>query len=366
MKPICPPPNQAMNILLVEDDPQLRTHLAALLETQGYTVNCTDNATDAIKLARQYKPETILLDIKLRQSSGSDVCQKVRANPELAETQIIVITVLTDKIARLRLLAEGADDVIAKPLDIDELLAKLNTVARLQRFNRLHEAVNQNHVIRRAYLARLGIDSEEQRHQIAQQLHDTIGQSLTAINLIAQRLRDPDLSPAKRTDYINQLIASAKTAAHDVQTLSQTLHAPSVHEQGLAATIAKTIISHDHRCRITTALAPDPLGLGAGPTEIIYRIFVELLASAIRNGYPAALDISLKYRKGNAHLTLIENEPTAPDTTNSQTGRTHAPVRPDPHDLNGRIKQMGGSCVIKPGRHCVRTDVKLPAFLGLS
>jgi DNA-binding NarL/FixJ family response regulator len=114
------------SILVVEDDIDLRTLIAAMLQRRGYRVSQATWGEEALTLARQERPNVVLLDVKLPGMSGYDVCRELRA--EFGEGLPILFvsgarTEPYDRVVGLRL---GADDYIVKPFALDELLARVD------------------------------------------------------------------------------------------------------------------------------------------------------------------------------------------------------------------------------------------------
>ena len=116
------------HILVVEDDPAVAQSLKAGLERDGYAAVLKTNGSEAIAYARNQQPDLILLDIRLPDLSGFDVCRELR---RLALRQpIIMLTVRgneTDKVLGLEL---GADDYVTKPYNLRELLARIRAQLR--------------------------------------------------------------------------------------------------------------------------------------------------------------------------------------------------------------------------------------------
>ena len=115
-------------ILIVEDDPAVAQSLKAGLERDGYAVTWKASGSDALAHARERQPDLILLDIRLPDTSGFDVCRELR---ELGQRQpIIMLTVQgheTDKVLGLEV---GADDYVTKPYHLRELLARIRAQLR--------------------------------------------------------------------------------------------------------------------------------------------------------------------------------------------------------------------------------------------
>jgi two-component system KDP operon response regulator KdpE len=114
-------------VLIIEDDPQIRRFLRATLIAEQYRLHEAVTAEEGIAQAAARQPDVILLDLGLPDRDGLDVIRKVR---EWAQTPILVVSARgqeKDKIAALDL---GADDYISKPFAVGELLARLRAALR--------------------------------------------------------------------------------------------------------------------------------------------------------------------------------------------------------------------------------------------
>jgi len=134
--------NTQPTILVVDDEKIIRSTLEALLGTD-YGLHFAENGIEGLALAIQTQPDIILLDVMMPKMNGFEVCRQIRANKLLAEIPIIMITALDDRASRMEGLRAGADDFIAKPFDSMELLARTQTIIRLNRYRRIVEQRNQ-------------------------------------------------------------------------------------------------------------------------------------------------------------------------------------------------------------------------------
>ncbi|MFV9507131.1 MAG: response regulator [Oscillochloridaceae bacterium umkhey_bin13] len=123
-------------ILIADDDPIARERLELLLGEE-YTIALAENGVMALAMARELRPDLIILDVMMPGLDGFETCRHLRADPNLAEVPIVMLTALDERAARLRGIESGADDFIAKPFDRIELLARIKTITRLNRYRRL-------------------------------------------------------------------------------------------------------------------------------------------------------------------------------------------------------------------------------------
>ncbi len=124
-------------ILIVEDDKIERRNMGLMLSSQGYNLAFASDGNEAIKKSKELKPDIILLDVMLPDIDGFEVCECIRSDEILSEVPIIMITGLGDRESRLKGIISGADDFISKPFDKAELLARIQTIARLNRYRHL-------------------------------------------------------------------------------------------------------------------------------------------------------------------------------------------------------------------------------------
>ena len=115
-------------ILIVDDSPTERHVLNDLLTKAGFEVVTSDNGEDAIQKAKQVKPDLILMDVVMPGLNGFQATRAISRDPDTRTIPIILCTSKnqeTDKIWGLR---QGARDYIVKPVDKDELIAKINSM----------------------------------------------------------------------------------------------------------------------------------------------------------------------------------------------------------------------------------------------
>ncbi len=125
-------------ILIVEDDLDLSEMLNAYFSVQGYEVSTAAWGEDAVRLSNEKIPDLVVLDIRLPDIDGYEVCRRIRTNRRTQHTPIIFLTEKRDRVDKLAGLELGVVDYITKPFDIQEL--------RLRVRNALNRAEQQSPV----------------------------------------------------------------------------------------------------------------------------------------------------------------------------------------------------------------------------
>lgn len=123
--------NSLASILIVEDDPTIRTILQMMLRGAGFTrVRAAARGDDGLDAIRRDRPNLVLLDLMLPGVDGLTVCSRVRADPALADVRIVMLTAKSENEDVVRGLELGADDYVTKPFSREILLARIRAVLR--------------------------------------------------------------------------------------------------------------------------------------------------------------------------------------------------------------------------------------------
>ncbi len=120
----------ASRILIIDDDPAQHMILQTQLEEAGYEVLHAHNGIAALKLMDRTLPDMILLDINMPGISGFDTLKAIRGRETTQDTPVLFLTSMRDKPNRIQGLELGADDYLVKPVDGDELLARIRAILR--------------------------------------------------------------------------------------------------------------------------------------------------------------------------------------------------------------------------------------------
>lgn len=115
-------------VLLVDDEPNILLSLKFLMQNEGYEVLVAENGDKALAIARERRPDLVVLDVMLPSPNGYEVCQAMRADPQLTGLYIMMLTAKSNPAEREKGLAMGADDYVSKPFSNRELVDKVRLI----------------------------------------------------------------------------------------------------------------------------------------------------------------------------------------------------------------------------------------------
>jgi len=176
-------------ILLVDDQEETRLLIARHLALAGYFVRCASSAESALQAISERKPDLVLLDVVMQGMSGLELCRHLKADSATLSIPVVLVTGLDRRSDRVSGLDAGADDFLTKPVDREELLARVASLMRL------HEA--------RAALEAARIASEVQRREHVQRTFERyVSPKLVRAILAGKYEPDELLARQERVDAV--------------------------------------------------------------------------------------------------------------------------------------------------------------------
>jgi two-component system phosphate regulon response regulator PhoB len=121
---------QPHGILVVDDEPDITALVAYHLARAGYRVTTAASGAEALKAAKEHRPDLIILDLMLPGVSGYDVLAEFRNRDETRDVGVILLTARREEADRIRGLSLGADDYLTKPFSPQELILRVSAVLR--------------------------------------------------------------------------------------------------------------------------------------------------------------------------------------------------------------------------------------------
>lgn len=117
-----------IRILYVEDAAVIRDTIARLLELKGYEVAYAKNGKEGVELAQSWRPDVVLMDLRMPIMDGYSAITQIKLNPETGHLPIFVVSAWSSKTERTKAKAAGADEFFVKPPDLNKLIETINKV----------------------------------------------------------------------------------------------------------------------------------------------------------------------------------------------------------------------------------------------
>lgn len=293
-------------LLIVDDNASARETLLAMLEPEDYQIEQAKDGFQALQILERVQPDLILLDVMMPGMDGYEVCRRIRSTPSLAEVPILMLTALDDRASLLQGIESGADDFLSKPVDRYELLARVRTITRLNRF----QTLQQQRENLREMTERLIVAQEEERQRISRELHDDLGQALTTQMISLRNLQD-DLSipPEVLFERLQALHDQSYEIFVKIRRLAQDLRPPILDALGLNVSMQTYCIEFNRRTHLPVTFEAETL-----PPDLpdifnitLYRLLQEALNNIVKHAQATHAWVDLSTEDNLIILTIQDN-----------------------------------------------------------
>ena len=115
-------------VLIADDNPQNAELLDAHLDGTGYETRIAANGEETLQLARDWRPDVVLLDVMMPKLSGFEVCKRLRADADTRATGVLMVTALDQPTDIERAVEVGTDDFVTRPVNKTELLLRVKAL----------------------------------------------------------------------------------------------------------------------------------------------------------------------------------------------------------------------------------------------
>jgi two-component system, sensor histidine kinase and response regulator len=309
------------NILIVDDTPDNLRLLSSALTDRGYKVRSVINGAMALMGAQAAVPDLIMLDIKMPDLDGYEVCQRLKENPQTREIPVIFISALDEVFDKVKAFTSGGVDYIQKPFQVEEVLARIENQLTVRRLQMQLQAQNQQLQQTQANLLQ-ALEQErslkqrieemaaiEERNRIAREIHDSLGHSLTALNVQLQAAASLLLSdPTQAQSFLAQAQRLGATAMQEVRQSVRTLRTDEQVEQPLEETIATLA----EEFRQVTGITPNVdihlmKSVSISISKTIYRIVQEAFTNISKYARATQVQIQLITTGDRVCLEIKDN-----------------------------------------------------------
>jgi putative two-component system response regulator len=128
------PPKSRFFVLVVDDDELNRRLTSDMLRINGYEVADATNALEAREQIDRRHPDLVLMDVMMPGKTGIEMCRELKEDPKTRLIPVVLVTGLTDREAKLKGIEAGADDFLNKPVDPQELFARVKSLLKVKQF----------------------------------------------------------------------------------------------------------------------------------------------------------------------------------------------------------------------------------------
>jgi signal transduction histidine kinase len=366
------------DILIVDDAlPSLRT-LSTMLTEQEYEVRGVTNGPMALIAVEAKLPDLILLDVRMPEMDGYEVCQRLKENVATSRVPVIFLSASDELVDKVSGFAVGGVDYISRPFQLEEVLARIEAHLTLGKLRKQLEAQNEQlrHEIGerqqtevelsryrdrleelvqertaelasanqrlQALSARLAETEEAERQRLARELHDRIGQNLAILDLNLNIVR-AQVPEAPRLDASIELVGEV---AASVRNVMADLGAPMLDEHGLVTALRW----YGSQCQARAGLNVVVQGEdgSARPPRVVEVALFRVAQEALTN--------VIKHAQVSQALVSLESDPDIWRLTIADDGQGFDPADRAAHDeqrswglttMAERAMAVGGQCHVE-------------------
>ena len=274
---------EKVNILMVDDQPAKLLSYEVILAELGENLIKANSGREALEYLLKEDVAVVLMDVSMPELDGFELADMIRQHPRFQKTAIIFISGvhLTD-LDRLKGYQRGAVDYLSVPVNPELLRAKVSVFADLHRKTHQLEALNRE---LRTLSSKLIATQDDERRRIARELHDSLGQELSAAKMMTDKIimLDRSSESTKEAIEISNLIDHS---IQQVRSISYLLHPPLLDEIGLQSALQFYLEGFTKRSGIDIFLETRPSNFPRLSPEMetaMFRIVQEAVTNVFRH-----------------------------------------------------------------------------------
>jgi signal transduction histidine kinase len=300
--------HEKINILMVDDQPAKLLSYEVMLGELNENLLKANSGREALELLLKNDVAVVLMDVSMPELDGFELADIIRQHPRFQKTAIIFISAvhLTD-LDRLKGYQRGAVDYISVPVIPELLRAKVSVFAESHRRSRQLESLN--HELRRLSTSLIAMQDEERR-RIARELHDGLGQELTAAKMIVDGILLGDAGSSMEKTAAADASSLIDRAIQQVRSISHLLHPPLLDEVGLLSALRWFLEGLTKRSGIEIDLNVQPEDFPRLSSELetaIFRIIQEALNNVFRHSAARNAWVTVRQQANDLLVTVRDN-----------------------------------------------------------
>lgn len=298
-------------ILIVDDELESLRLLELILQREGYQrVLSTTQPRECIRLCSEFNPDLILLDLMMPELDGFELMRQLRTTIlEGVYLPVVILTADMTPESRNKVLGAGAQDYLTKPYGTTEVLLRIKNLLDTRA---LHLDLQRKNERLHTLSQRLLNTQETERRHIARELHDQIGQSLTALNINLHNALALTSDPAQST-LLEESIGITQSTLQQARAISRCLRPSMLDELGLVAALSSYIRHQSERSCFEADFIVEPEASEAAarlsPDAQIacLRIAQEAITNIIRHASAQHVEVRLIQNGANLELTICDD-----------------------------------------------------------
>jgi signal transduction histidine kinase len=312
-------PRPKGSVMIVDDTPATLRLLGELLIEAGYSVAEFPDGRSALEAATRFRPDLLLLDVMMPGMDGFETCRRLRTDETLRDLPVIFVSAVHDQASKVRAFAEGGVDFVTKPLQHQEVLAR---VAAHLRLRRQREEIESQRALLQTNLAKLR-ELEEQRDRLVRMVVHDLRSPLTAMLMTTECLREEmdGNADAEVLTQLDWLLSSERTLMSMISTILDVSRMEAkrmplqIERHDLNDVVNAAIRSLGpllERATIRRESSEEAL-LAACDADLSRRIVENLLSNAVKfAGARAEVVIRLEREPDWLRLSVADNGPGVP------------------------------------------------------
>ncbi len=331
-------------ILVVDDDPGLQRLVQTTLRRSGYITAGAGSGMEAMKWLACEQPDLMLLDLKLQDTGGAELIKSLGNQGKTVP--FIVITGQGDERSAVEMMKRGALDYLVKDVQFMDLVPTFvgRALHQLEKDKRL---VAAQMALKESQEQLLAISEREQR-RFGAELHDGLGQQLTAIELRCQSLKE-DLRGVRADldDEISQICQYLREAIAQTRSLAHGLSPVNLEAGGLAGALREMSARMTAKGRVQCHFRPlRPVAMNdAVVAGHLFRIAQEAVNNAVKHARARNVEVCLDGMNGKIRLTIADDGRGMPKSLDACGGIGLQVMRHRASVIGGELELQS-----KPGR----------------
>ena len=355
---------EKVNILMVDDQPSKLLSYEAMLAETGENLLKASSGKEALEILLKSDVAVVLMDVSMPEIDGFELANLIRQHPRFEKVAIIFVSAVhLSDMDRIRGYQRGAVDYIGVPIIPEILRAKVGVFAELHRKARQLERLNGD--LRQLSNALLTAQDEERR-RIARQLHEGLGQDITAARIMLGAFVQPRQTEENRARVVAEACTLVDRAIQQVRTMSHILHPPMLDEVGLLSALRWYLEGFTSRSGIQAELEVSPEEFPRLAFEVetaVFRIIQEALTNVFRHAGATRVVLALKKRDNDVLVTVQDNgRGVQPQVSELQPAAVGVGII----GMKQRVQELGGRLSLENANPGLLVEAVIPVSSSLA